>query len=387
MKILTITIILVLAQISVFARNVSDLETQIQNHRVRADSLQNLISQNERRITELAKTESEQLLRLNEMEKAIETGQNLIEIVEKQIDSLSVQRDLTAAALAQTQEALNSRREIMTMRLIQMYKMGEPTILSIILGASSPTEVVGRIRYMQDLNRYDRNLLDTIRQNERELLELSQIYEAENAHLLELLNERREENERVNSQVSERRTFLRQIRSERNRWETSRTEQITAQEELSKTIENLIAEIAKRVIEEEANFAEQRGRLPWAVNGRVTANFGRIVHPEYRTVIVNNGISIEAPNGTPIQAAAAGVVEFIGRMRGYGKLMIINHFGGFLTIYAHLDESRVERGARVRQGQVIATVGESGSLEGSKLHFEIRRDNVALDPLEWLVKR
>ena len=387
MKILTILIILVLAQTSIFARSVSDLETQIQNHRTRADSLQNLISQNERKITELAKTESEQLLRLNEMEKAIETSKNLIEIVEKQIDSLSVQRDSTAAALAQTQEALNSRREIMTMRLIQMYKMGEPTILSIILGANSPTEIVGRIRYMQDLNRYDRNLLDTIKQHENELLDLTQIYEAENAHLLELLNERREENERVNLQVSERRTFLRQIRSERNRWETSRTEHITAQEELSKTIENLIAEIAQRAIEEEANFAEQKGVLPWAVNGQVIANFGRIVHPEYKTVVVNNGISIEAPNGTLIKATAAGVVEFIGRMRGYGKLMIINHFGGFLTIYAHLDESRVERGTRVRQGQVIATVGESGSLEGSKLHFEIRRDNVALDPLEWLVKR
>lgn len=387
MKIFATIFILVLAQTLVFARSVSDLETQIQNHRNRADSLQTLISRSERRITELAKTEDEQLLRLNEMEKAIETSLNLIEIVQNQIDSLSVQREQTSAALSLTQSALDSRREIMTRRLVQMYKMGEPTILSIILGANSPTDIVNRIRYMQDLNRYDRNLLDTIRQNESELLELSLVYEAENAILLELLSERQEENERVNSQISERRTFLRQIRSERDRWETTIAENKVAQEELSRTIESLIAEIAQRAIEEEANFAEQRGALPWAVNGRVITNFGRIVHPEYRTTIVNNGIGIEAPNGTPIQSVAAGVVEFIGRMRGYGKLMIVNHFNGFLTIYAHLDESRVERGARVRQGQVIATVGESGSLVGSKLHFEIRRNNVAEDPLEWLVRR
>jgi len=387
LKILVSLIIIVLAQSVCFARNVTDLETQIQNHRGRADSLQRLISRSERRIVELSQRENEHLSRLNEMEKAIETGRDLIAIVEAQIDSLNVQRNATAAALINTQNALDNRREVMTRRLVKMYKMGEPTILSIILGANSPAQVVNRIRYMQDLNRYDRNLLDTIRQNERELLELSEIYEVENMHLAQLLVERREEYERVNSQISERRNFLREIRTEKSSWEISINEHRSAQEELSQTIERLIAEIAQREFEEEANFAEQKGLLPWAVVGRVVTNFGRIVHPEYRTTIISNGIAIEAQTGAPIRAAAAGVVEFIGRMRGYGKLMIVNHFGGFLTIYAHLDESRVERGERVRQGQVIATVGESGSLEGSKLHFEIRRNNVALDPLEWLVRR
>jgi murein DD-endopeptidase MepM/ murein hydrolase activator NlpD len=152
-------------------------------------------------------------------------------------------------------------------------------------------------------------------------------------------------------------------------------------------VEELTSEITRQAQMIKSNFAEQKGKLPWPVTGRITGNFGRIVHPEYKTIIQNNGIDIEAPNGTPIKSVAAGIVEFVGRMRGYGKLMIINHHGGFLTIYAHLNENFFEKGARVNQGTVIGSVGESGSLEGSKLHFEIRSENNALNPNDWLRKR
>jgi len=375
------------AWFAVFANSVRDIERQIQDHRSRSDSLQNLISQSERRISELARRENEQLAQLNEMEKAIEASRALISAVEKQIDSVSLQKAQTEKQLLQTQKMLDARREIMAARLQSIYKMGEPTMLSIILGASSPEEVVMRIRYMQDLNRYDRTLLDTIRQDEQKLQAENEILLAKNAHLATLLRERQKEGEKAREQAAARRRFVSQLRSERDRWETSMSEFKSAQAELSAVIEDLIVEMSKPTIEEMSNFAEKKGKLPWAVQGKIIANFGRIVHPEYKTAIMNNGISIEAPNGTPVKAVAAGVVEFVGRMRGYGKLMIINHFGGYLTIYAHLNENFLEKGARVRAEQVIGSVGESGSLDGNKLHFEIRHENNALNPMEWLVKR
>ena len=386
MKKFTILILLIFAQFVFCAKTVSDLERQIQDHKSRSDSLQNLIAQSEKKISELSQKENEQLSQLNEMEKIIETGKNLISIVEKQIDSLNMQKSITATTLVQTQILLNKRREIMIKRLQNIYKMGDPTILSMVLETDSPKELVSRIRYMRDLNKYDRNLLDTIRQNERELVEQTKVYEAEAAHLQDLLKERREESQKVNTQISGRKKFLEELRDEKGKWENSMNEYKNAQAELSKIVENLITEINRTATEEKSFFAERKGKLPWAADGKVLTNFGKIIHPEYKTIIVNNGIDIEAPNGAPVKSVSAGVVEFVGRMRGYGKLMIINHFEGYLTIYAHLDQNFFEKGARVTEGQKIGTVGESGSLEGNKLHFEIRYENNALDPMEWLKK-
>ena len=386
-KFLIFTLIVFFIGFAVSANSAGDIERQIQDHRSRADSLQNLIAQSERKISQLAQQETQQLTQLNEMEKAIEASRALISAVEEQIDSVSAQKEITEKQLTQTQELLNRRRDIMLGRLQNIYKMGQPTILSIILGANSPEEVVRRVRYMQDLNKYDRNLLDTIRQDEQKLQTENEALQIKNAHLAQLLKERQEESEKARTQAAVRKRFLDELRSEKGRWEISMNEFKNAQSELNKMIEDLIEEMSKPKIDEKSNFAEKRGNLPWAVQGRIVANFGRITHPEYKTTIMNNGISIEAPNGTPVKSVAAGVVEFVGRMRGYGKLMIINHFGGYLTIYAHLDENFVERGARVREGQAIGSVGESGSLDGNKLHFEIRHENNALNPLDWLRKR
>jgi septal ring factor EnvC (AmiA/AmiB activator) len=239
---------------------------------------------------------------------------------------------------------------------------------------------------MQDLNKYDRNLLDTISQDELKLKNESEFLQTENEILETLLIERQEESEKAKKQAEARKVFLDEIRSEKGKWEISMNEYINAQAELNKMIEELIAEMSKPKVDEKSNFAEKKGKLPWAVNGKIIADFGKITHPEYKTTIVNNGISIEAAGGTPVKSVAAGIVEFVGRMRGYGKLMIINHFGGFLTIYAHLDENFFEKGARIKEGQAIGSVGESGSLDGNKLHFEIRHENNALNPLDWLKK-
>jgi septal ring factor EnvC (AmiA/AmiB activator) len=371
-------------QFAYSASSVGDIEKQIQNHKNRSDSLQNLISQSEKKILELAQKENEQFSQLNEMEKMIETSRTLIFAVEKQIDSLHLQKSETENKLNETQNSLIKRKEIMISRLQKIYKMGKPTILSIILGANSPDEIVNRIRYMQDLNKYDRNLLDTIKISEQTLIEQTQIYEAENKHLQNLLEERLEESKKVREQVRSRKKFLDELRNEKDKWEISMAEYKNAQTELNKMIDGLISDINNKISTKESNFALKKGKLPWAVNGRIIANFGKIVHPEYKTTIVNNGIDIESPNGTPVKSVAAGIVEFVGRMRGYGKLMIVNHYGGYLTIYAHLNDSYMEKGVRVNEGQVIASVGESGSLDGNKLHFEIRFENNALDPIDWL---
>jgi murein DD-endopeptidase MepM/ murein hydrolase activator NlpD len=118
-----------------------------------------------------------------------------------------------------------------------------------------------------------------------------------------------------------------------------------------------------------------RNGFLWPVKGPINSRFGP------RGITVHDGIDIAAPEGTPIRAIDAGEVIYSDELRGYGKMIILRHAGGFVSVYAHNQKNFVREGQTVARGEVIATVGSTGRVTGPHLHFEIRKDNVAQDPL------
>ncbi len=117
----------------------------------------------------------------------------------------------------------------------------------------------------------------------------------------------------------------------------------------------------------------------WPVaNGVVSSDFGP------RGAAHHDGIDISTPVGTPVRAARAGRVIYNDTLRGYGNLLILEHENGYATVYAHNRENRPPVGATVQQGEVIGAVGVTGKASGPNLHFEIRKDNVARNPLYYL---
>lgn len=124
--------------------------------------------------------------------------------------------------------------------------------------------------------------------------------------------------------------------------------------------------------------ASLRGDLEWPLRGVLYTRFGR------KGKEAHDGIDLAAPLGTPIKAARSGTVIYAGEQRGYGLIAIIEHANGLTTLYAHNRELRVKTGQQVSDGQVIATVGESGRTTGPHLHFEVRKEGVPVDPLDHL---
>jgi LysM repeat protein len=112
--------------------------------------------------------------------------------------------------------------------------------------------------------------------------------------------------------------------------------------------------------------------------GTLTSSFGP------RGQSFHDGIDIGAPAGTLVRATRDGAVIYSDTLRGYGNVVIIEHAGGYATVYAHNERNLVRAGDRVRQGDMVARVGGSGRTSGSNLHFEIRKDNVAHDPIYFL---
>jgi murein DD-endopeptidase MepM/ murein hydrolase activator NlpD len=120
------------------------------------------------------------------------------------------------------------------------------------------------------------------------------------------------------------------------------------------------------------------GVLSWPLKGVLYARFGR------KGKEPHDGIDLAAPAATPVQTAGPGTVLFAGEQKGYGLIVIVEHDNGLVTLYAHNRDVRVKTNQKVKAGQVVATVGDSGRTSGPHLHFEVRKEGLPVDPLEYL---
>ncbi len=122
----------------------------------------------------------------------------------------------------------------------------------------------------------------------------------------------------------------------------------------------------------------------WPIRGKITSGFGRRLDPISRQRRFHCGIDISANVGTPVRASAPGNVIFSGWKGGYGKVVIIRHHGGYITVYAHNSKNMVQKGTPVKKGSLIARSGMTGAVTGAHLHFEIRKYVTPLNPLRLL---
>ena len=118
--------------------------------------------------------------------------------------------------------------------------------------------------------------------------------------------------------------------------------------------------------------------------GELVGSFGRHKHPEFNSYTVSNGISIVAPTGAEIRSVYDGQVIFADYFKGYGNMVIVDHGGGYFSLYAHAAKIMKKVGASVGRNEVVASVGESDSTRGPMLYFEIRYQGKPIDPAAWV---
>lgn len=134
----------------------------------------------------------------------------------------------------------------------------------------------------------------------------------------------------------------------------------------------------------EKNTKTRKNSLPWPVSGTVIEKYGKNKHPELDTVIVSNGIKIKTQNNSAVSAIEAGTVYYVGEFRGYGKMVILDHNGLFISIYTQLKDILVKKDQKVIRQEQLATVGSG---KNAVLYLEIRQYNVPEDPLLWLEEK
>jgi septal ring factor EnvC (AmiA/AmiB activator) len=287
-----------------------------------------------------------------------------------------------------TTQELARLRQYYAARLRALYKMSRTGGYALaVLSSDSFSSAYRRVRYLGIIAERDQRMireygaaLDRLAGREREVRDRTG----------EILA-RREAVERKRVSLESRRMkkgeILGSVKQEKTVYEATL-------KDLEESSANLWAMI--RLAEQEKKSAKKaareqvtgdRNRLPWPLQGQVLARFGSQKHPQFGTSIFRRGIDIAARVGDEVRAVDGGQVAKADWFKGYGKLVIIDHGGGMYTLYGHLSQLEVNNGDRVERGQVIGLAGDTGSLKGAKLYFEVRRNGAAEDPLLWLAKR
>jgi septal ring factor EnvC (AmiA/AmiB activator) len=291
----------------------------------------------------------------------------------------------TEKQIAALEQRLERLQRAYARRVVSLYKYGRVRDLELLVRGISLHKVLVWLKLERMLVEQDQRLLRQLIESRQRLEAERKRLELQKAEQTQLLAEKSREEAELLRRKQERAAMLEKVRQDREAYARRVQELEAAAAEMrrliGKDLEKQTSSPARSAV---ADFASLRGKLPWPVQGEVIQGFGRFKHPKFGTVVENLGIDIRAPMNAPVRAVAGGRISAITWQRARGNIVLMAHDGGYYTVYTHLADIYVNVGQEVEAGEVIGTVGDTGSLEGPKLHFEIWHNTENLNPELWL---
>jgi septal ring factor EnvC (AmiA/AmiB activator) len=371
-----------------------DLTQEIRESQRRLEQIREERARLQREVGDVRNRVRDVASELANVERRLSASRSVLAEVEFQSDATAEQIRETTRELVLSQDRLAESQAVLHRRLRDIYKMGPLHTVRVLLGARSFTNLLNRYRYLQRIATYDRTLVDRVLSLEASLASQNAELQDRMALLGSLRQERLTEVAQLRSVETERQAAIQQFRA-RERSATSRLEELAADEArmtaLMDELEARRRELEARRVGVASLSAADAGSLEWPLEGELIYRFGRERRPN-GTVMLWQGIGIAAAPGTPVRAVKAGVVNYAGPFEGYGPTVILSHGNGFYTLYLYLEDIGVVEGRDVAAGQVVGTVGGTGTPEGPHLEFQIRAPlegerPEAQDPLAWLRSR
>jgi septal ring factor EnvC (AmiA/AmiB activator) len=321
---------------------------------------------------------------LDEVEQGVASAERAWREAEARQAAAEQARERAAAAEAEAAARLGRRLGALRPRLLARARMGQAGPLSALLSAPTLGELVRRRFLLDRILSRDAGLVGEARAAlaERERARAARAEEAGRSEAAAA--EARERRVQARTLREERRALLSALRGARAFHERAAAEAAGQARRLAAFVATLPPPRAGGGRPAGSGFAALKGRLARPADGAVAVGFGKVVDPRFNTVTVQNGLDIAAPAGAPVHAVAPGRVVHAGWFKGYGNLVIVDHGDGFHSLVAHLASMRTAQGEDVEAGTVLGTVGDSGSLKGPYLYFELRQGGRPVDPAPWL---
>jgi len=365
---------------SASAQDITDFDSRLKKIKEEINLLQGKLQEEEQKETSLLS----QLNQLSLEKKLLLTELNLNLAERQKIDKAVARLRGEINALRQK---LAGQKQQMEKTLVSLYKYGRLNWVDFFLRADSLTSIIAENKRFELLVEHQNSILNEYLRTETNLSESTRQLETKRGELQNLYDQAEEKRQALENKERSLREFT--LRVQRNKLLFEQT--IKEYQERAEQLQALMDKIIKQEVTLPFRFVpfyEKKGKLPWPLTGKVITPFGLQRHPQFNTVTLNNGIEI-APVGQDrtVRTVHAGKVVYADNFQGYGDLVIVDHGLNYYSLYGHCAEFLINKGDWVQEGQPIAIAGDSGSLKGLCLYFEIRYKTKALDPLQWLRKK
>jgi septal ring factor EnvC (AmiA/AmiB activator) len=393
MRCLTLAVVLaVLAVVPAAAQTRRDDPLQAEQRKLQQTQKQ--LKEEKERAAAARARETSLLAELEEIERRLAAKKAEAARLEARIKKAQSDVQLFRGEISKLERQRAGQVNALAGRLRVMYRIhAQGGALPVILSGEDPATRAVAVRHLASLAALDARLIQEYRVTSERLADRKGKEEAQQQELASLHEEAKREQAEVDREVAKRRVILAKVRDERAYHERMVGELTEASHRLEAFIRELQAKQRKlaRVPPPKSGieppgigFGALKGRLPWPTEGRIVTGFGAQVHPRFGTRTFRNGVDIEAAVGREVLAVHGGHVIYTGWFKGYGNLIIVDHGNEYYTLYAHIADIEAKEGEDVRQGQRIGTVGDTGSLAGPRLYFEVRYQGKPQDPEQWL---
>lgn len=348
---------------------------------INVGKLRQAISAHEEKIEQSSLEEHSLLDEIDSLDDTISQQKRKIDALQTQI--LEQERVIDAkekelTAIYQKNETL---RQHLIKRLRSFYFMGKTGFLNIIFSSETLPDLMMNNDAFRSLVTYDQALFAEYRKSVTEIDRAKRTHELEKSVKEHFLADADKENALLQQTAKEKNEVLKRVQTQKGLYEQALKEMKKSENNLTTALTQI--DRTAKPSEKSHGFLASKGRLPPPTRGEVIRRFHESSASDEDTTFTN-GITIKTPENSEVYAVSDGTVIFAGYMRGYGKMVIIDHEQQYYTVTARFDEIRVEEGDLVKEGQLIGKTGEIATLFGKGLYFEIRHEAIAENPLNWL---
>lgn len=365
--------------------SVSDLQDEYKEMEEELKKLEKELEGLKDKKSSYIKTISNYNEQINIIEEQIVSADAQIALLELSVEATKEYIVVIDGKIAELQEDIDESYKQFKERLKAFHLSGETSELEILLGSGSFTEFLSRYAVMTAIAERDKKMMDGL---QAQIDELNGFHK-ESEELQEKAEKELSEAEKMRTELNEKEADLNKKKKEAEKLlddlladEETKKETIA---EINKDLEDLEKEIEEAIRNSTGDYVGGDFAWPCPKYTRISSPFGYRIHPITGVYSLHKGTDMVSAKNTPILAANSGKVSKAYNYvnGGYGKYIIIDHGGGYVTLYAHCNEVLVKKGDVVTKGQQIAKVGTTGNSTGYHLHFEIRINNTAVDPMDY----
>jgi septal ring factor EnvC (AmiA/AmiB activator) len=356
------------------------------SHEQEYKMIQQKMAEQQRKIREAQERESSILGEIQDVSMRLVRIETELAMYRKKLRRAEAEIRSVTAEINKTRGILQKQKDWLKRKLRSMNRFGYSSdMLVLLMSAGDISQMMRTWKYLERIALYEHKVLGDYRENLRSYTERYERLKALKTQLkADEEHVRAKENE-LAGQKETKETILSSVRKEKK----SRREMLAELREASRRLRDLIERSSRTDTYSGTGmaFTRLKGKLPWPAIGRIAIPYGTQRDPQFNTPVFRTGVHIETAPDSEARAVHEGKVIYAEWFKGFGQLVIVNHGGGYHTLYGNLSEIFSHVGDIIQENQVIGKVGTSGILNAPGLYFEIRYKSKPLDPAQWLKHR